>query len=95
MVHYNLIPETTFMFINRRIGKQNVTSSYNGILFCNRKEKSTDIHENMNKFHRYKIWINFTDILLSERSKVNKGKPIYYIIKFIWSSRTGKMNPWC
>lgn len=60
-------PKTTLIPINCYVYKQNVIYPYHAILFCHRNEIL--IHA--------KIWIILENVMLSKRSKTQKGHKLY------------------
>ena len=66
--HNNQKLKTTQMFIDRRMDKQNVAYTYNGLLFSLKKE--VPLHAI--------TWMNIEDIMLSKISLTQKDK--YYMI---------------
>ena len=71
--------ETTQMSINWKMNEQNVVHLYNGVLFNNKKEWSTDTYYHINKPQEHYAWW-----------KKQTQKTVYCIIPFIWLSRKSK-----
>lgn len=56
ITHYSQKVKTTQMSINKKTDKQNVAYPHNGILFCHKKEWSTNTHYYMEAWKHYAKW---------------------------------------
>ena len=54
--------ETTQLSINRRLNKQTMVPSYNGVLLSNKKERSTDAYSNLDEPQKHYVERNKPDI---------------------------------